>query len=264
MDIEIPKGFDTSIVDSWWNETEGMKQRNKKYGIDEEIKEKKKTIFKNIEIYNKDLNNREKDSIINTMNIKSVEDLIKKELNILDVSYSGIDNVEQINEINKGILEFKKIFSDIKIDGIKTISITGNSLGVVPIQHESIGIIGSKEKVECFLRINKDFFNRFSNVEEVNKYIESNYICGQIAAENIKELIWHELWHNLTDKNKSYDTIISQIKTLENDKFGNEFSFRGGLNGIEGIAEAGVMYLKGEIISDYARKIIKKYTGKDI
>lgn len=43
-EVEIPKDFDTSIVDSWWNETESMKKRAEKYGIDKEFNDKKKQL----------------------------------------------------------------------------------------------------------------------------------------------------------------------------------------------------------------------------
>ena len=45
-EVEIPKDFDTSIVDSWWNLSDGMAKRTIDYGLKEEILNKAKDLCK--------------------------------------------------------------------------------------------------------------------------------------------------------------------------------------------------------------------------
>jgi len=67
--VPIPKGFDTPIEASWWDETESMKKRAEKYGIDDEIKKKKQQL---------NLKNKENGSIIDFVVGKSLGAMAKR------------------------------------------------------------------------------------------------------------------------------------------------------------------------------------------
>ena len=107
--------------------------------------------------------------------------------------------------------------------------------------------------------INKSFNGWGTGLERLNARIYNNYRNGILAAQNLEQLVWHEMAHLLTYKNAEQYAEFMAIEEKLHEIHIKTLTEYAKDDGSEAIAEAFVKEKNGESIPPEAQNLLEQY-----
>lgn len=118
------------------------------------------------------------------------------------VSFKGLAHVEVANSVNEVLLQMKQE-TGITYDEIIVKQATKNGRSTYLMANASRferrhGLQVTGEHYSLY--INKAFFNKFQTFEDIQQHVKKNRERRWTIGEDVKDIVWHELGHRLTEK----------------------------------------------------------------
>lgn len=169
-----------------------------------------------------------------------------------DFKLSGIDE-EKAKVINRGIQTIANDY-DLPNYEIRTVSLPDKPNTPFQVRPVQVGNWCNLELV-----INKSFNGWGTGLERLNARIYNNYRNGILAAQNLEQLVWHEMAHLLTYKNAEQYAEFMAIEEKLHEIHIKTLTEYAKDDGSEAIAEAFVKEKNGESIPPEAQNLLEQY-----
>lgn len=169
-----------------------------------------------------------------------------------DFKLSGIDE-EKTKVINRGIQTIANDY-DLPNYEIRTVSLPDKPNTPFQVRPVQVGNWCNLELV-----INKSFNGWGTGLERLNARIYNNYRNGILAAQNLEQLVWHEMAHLLTYKNAEQYAEFMAIEEKLHEIHIKTLTEYAKDDGSEAIAEAFVKEKNGESIPPEAQNLLEQY-----
>lgn len=252
--VPIPKGFDAPISDSWWDTTESMDERAKKYGVLEGFKDKKKDLLKDIKNYDISKNMEENllSPIKTAKTIKEAESIANKMG--VDVVYNNLKVSNYVNEALELIKNKKDILPEKVVFDVNVFKKEfGEKYFIFP---------AAFHKEDNFIYINKEAYLYDNIIKEMSRL----KINKRFSTKEKQHFFIHEYSHfKWFNRNKEVYLKLEKetFNNLTKETIEKNLSIYGSENKIEFIAEVDVLlffnYFVDKKIKDLYISIIERF-----
>lgn len=218
--VPIPKGFDAPISASWWDETESMKKRAEKYGLDLEFSKKRKELGLNLfspeKKSNKDKYLKTETNILRESfdKIKSDKDLsFNGEINVFDFADERVNG----NYNSKTISISKNIYRDLKNVFEDLYNVEINPSAIINITENKVYALNTYVHELIHSKISKNIVFKENSIEHILKETAVEFVARNYTQSIIKTRFRKDI--EITDGNYN-ETVryIYEILKMQNIK----------------------------------------------